>query len=62
VDAYLSKSEAPATIRETIVRASKKHSAFDVVPLVTILLPKLGWVLYQALHSVSSIPLDINLL
>lgn len=62
IDAYLSKSESPATIRETIVHVSKKRPTFAVVPLVTILLPKVGWVFYQALHSVSSFPLDINLL
>ena len=61
VDAYLSKSESPATIRETIVHVSKKRSAFAVLPLVSILLPKLGWVMYQALHSVNSLSLD-NLL
>ena len=61
VDAYLNKSESPATIRETIIHVSKKRSAFAVFPLVTILLPKLGWVIYQALHSVNSLSLD-NLL
>src|SRR5215208_4408954 len=39
VDAYLSKSEAPATIRETIIHVSKKHSTFAIVPLATILVP-----------------------
>jgi DNA-binding NarL/FixJ family response regulator len=61
VDAYLNKSESPARIREAIVHAFKKRSTFAVVPLVTVLLPKIGWALYQTLHSVSSFPLD-NLL
>ena len=62
VDAYLSKSESPATIRETIVHVSKKRSTVAAVPLGIILFPKLGWVLYQVLHSASSFALDINLL
>ncbi len=63
VDAYLNKSEPPVRIREAIVRASKRRrSPFAIAPLAIFLLPKSGWILYQALHSVSSLPLNINLL
>src|SRR5215216_4061395 len=47
VDAYLKKSESPARIREVILRAAKLRSAVAAIPLVGVLLPKIGWVLYE---------------
>ncbi len=47
VDRYLNKSESPAKIREVISQVSELH-AITMASLLIFLLPKIGWVLYQA--------------
>lgn len=61
VDAFLSKSEPPAKIRQVITRVSENH-AFAVASLLMVLLPKLGWMLVQAAGSVSMESLDLHFL
>jgi DNA-binding NarL/FixJ family response regulator len=51
VNAYLTKSESPARIRETIQQAATKYAA--IVPVLVFLLSKVGLVLFQAINSLS---------
>jgi DNA-binding NarL/FixJ family response regulator len=46
VDAYLTKSEPPSRIRETIHRVSTKYAA--MVPVLVFVFSRLGWALAQA--------------
>jgi DNA-binding NarL/FixJ family response regulator len=55
VDAYLTKSESPARIREAILRVSTKYAA--IVPLLIIVFSKIGWTLVQAGNG---LPLLVN--
>jgi DNA-binding NarL/FixJ family response regulator len=50
VDRYLNKSESPAKIREVISQVSELH-AITMASLLILLLPKIGWVLYQTLSA-----------
>jgi DNA-binding NarL/FixJ family response regulator len=51
VNAYLTKSESPARIRETIRLAATKYAA--IAPLLVFLVSKAGPVLFQAINSLS---------
>ncbi len=51
VNAYLTKGESPARIRETIQQAAKKYAA--IVPLLVLLMSKAGLVLFQAINGSS---------
>jgi DNA-binding NarL/FixJ family response regulator len=51
VNAYLTKSESPARIRETIQQAATKYAA--IAPLLVFLMSKAGPVLFQAINSLS---------
>jgi hypothetical protein len=46
VDAYLTKSEPPSRIRETIHRVSTKYAA--MVPVLVFVFSRLGWAKAQA--------------
>jgi two-component system response regulator DegU len=51
VNAYLTKSESPARIRETIQQSATKYAA--IVPLLIFLMSKAGPALFQAIYSAS---------
>ena len=51
VDAYLTKSESPARIREAILRVSSKYAA--IVPLLIFVFSNISWSLFQAGNGLS---------
>jgi DNA-binding NarL/FixJ family response regulator len=51
VKAYLTKSESPTRIRETIQQVATKYAA--IVPLLVFLLSKAGPALFQAINSLA---------
>jgi two-component system nitrate/nitrite response regulator NarL len=55
VDAYLTKNEPPARIRESIQRVSTKYAA--IMPLLVFVFSKIGWTLVQAGNG---LPLVVN--